>query len=857
MPAPRPPRLAVWLLSHFRPRGDLDLLLGDLEEEFHDIQHRAGQREAHRWFWRQTFRSLPGLSFDFVDWKLRMLKTYLLIALRHLKRHTGYSAINIVGLAVGLAACLLIGLFVVQKLAYDRFHPNAEHIYRVYQDNPEMGEPTLSVPFGLAYSLETQLPSIEATTELRINENTLFTLDDTPIRADAVKADSNFFAVFDGFQILRGNPSTLLTAPNRMVVTERFAKQHFGNLASAVGQTIRVDGKTDYEIMGVVATPSVVSHFDFDVLLSLSERELTYRYREVWWQRFTSPIYMKVRDDVTAEALQAQLADFKTSTPKPDWIHLRAQPLLSIHLHSPPLNRDVAPQSDIRYLYLFGAIGLLILLMATINYVNLATARAVERCREVGVRKALGARRGELIQQFLLESSLVVGLALVVAIGLIYIATPWVNQMTGERLSLAFGQQSGMVLLGVVAIGAVVALVAGSYPAFYLSRSKPARVLKGRRSANQRSRVRHGLIVFQLAMSVLLAVGTLLIHQQLHYIQHQDLGFDQEQVVSIQSSGLGTQYEAFKATLLQSPAVAAVSAGSPLGLLHRTYSMDVDPDTPGRQELDVLGVDAAYADVMRPRLLEGRWFSDAHPTDIDGAVVLAETAARVLDLGEHPIGQSVEITQGGPRTVIGLVEDIHNASLHIPMRATAFYPEVSERPWSVLVRFRAGATEAGLAHLDTAWSALVPERPVDFQFVADRIAQQYQREQRLAKIFSLFAGLALLIACLGLFGLAAFLTTQRTKEISLRKVLGATTLGLVAMLSRTYATLIFVGFALAIPLAIWAGQQWLQAFAYHITLSPWIFAGALAGVTLLALGAVASQAWRATRLNPADALRHT
>ncbi|MEM1093632.1 MAG: ABC transporter permease [Bacteroidota bacterium] len=858
----RPPRLATWLLSHFRPRGDLDLLLGDLHEEFDDILRRSGRTEARRWYWRQTLRSLPNLSYDFADWNLRMFKTYLTIALRHLKRHAGYSAINIIGLAVGLAACLLIGLFVVQKLAYDRFHPDADRIYRVTYTMSDGS--TMVRPFvGTALAIETHMPAAEVVTEVAVFTNEAVFMDgDTPLYASSVSADSNFFEVFSGFRMLRGNTVDALGAPRQMIVTERFAKRHFGE-ADPMGQVLLFRGETGYTIAGVAATPPPTSHFDFDVILSLSTAAASERGRSVLWGRYHRSVYVKAREGATEADLAAQWVAFEENAEKPAYVPDDAfafQPITRIHLHSSHFDRDVAPQSDIRYLYLFGTVGLLILLMASINYVNLATARAVERSREVGVRKAVGARRGQLVQQFLSESVLVVGIALVLAVGLVYLVTPWVNQMTGERLSLTFGTSTGTVLLLLLAVGLAVGIGAGSYPALFLSRFQPVRVLKGRASRPGRSRMRQGLVVFQFVMSMLLFIGALVVYQQLRYIQDRDLGFDQDQVVIVSTRSLGTQYSAFKAALLESPTIVGTSTGAPLGFEYVMYRMDLDRDNPGRLQLSGIGIDTDYLDVMRPRLVAGRWFSEDRPTDRTDAVVLTESTVRALDVEGDPIGQQTSVGMQGRLTIIGVVADIHNASLHEGVQPIAFFPRETDPDtdgvYEVLVRLQAGQIAAGLSHLETVWNRFMPERPLDYQFISDRIAQQYQAEQRLAKVFGLFAGLALLIACLGIFGLAAFLTRQRTKEIGIRKVLGASTPGLVVMLAREYAALVLLGFVVAVPLVIWGSQQWLQRFAYHTDLTPVVFILALGLVGSLALGAVVSQAWRSARINPSDAIRY-
>ncbi|MEM6647152.1 MAG: ABC transporter permease [Bacteroidota bacterium] len=855
----RPPRLATWLLSHFRPRGDLDLLLGDLEEEYADILERSGRTEARRWYWRQTLRSLPNLTYDLGNWNLRMFKTYLIIALRHLKRHLGYSAINILGLAVGLAACLLIGLFVAQKLAYDRFHPDADRIYRVYLDDGK-GPKSPQLPLGLAHALETQIPAAEHVTEVKVTAKGLFEYDGERFFAPQLRTDSSFLDVFSGFQMLRGNVAEALTAPNQLVVTERFAERLFG-AAEAVGKIVRVDGKADYEVVGVLANPPVVSHLDFDAVLSLSDGEWSARSMDVMWMAKDRAMYIKAAPGTTADALQRQVTAFETAAEKPTWMQdslatVYTQPLTRVHLHSADFSDYIGPQSDVRHLYLFGAVGLLILAMACTNYINLATARGTERRRVVGVRKAIGARRGQLVQQFLSESMLVVGLALALAVSLIYASAPWINQMTDAQLSLAFGVDSLVVLGITLAVGALVALGAGSYPAFYLSSFRPSSVFQKRAVLTQRRMLNPMLMVFQFVVAFVLVTGVWLIRAQLDYINSRDLGFNPQHVVQIESRALGERFPTFAEQVRASPAIQAIAQGAPLGVSKESLTLRVNQKTPDAAELIGFSVGHEYAEVMRPRLLAGRWFDFNRPTDSTEAVVVTAKSLLTLQLEGDPLGQSFDTGMHGERTIIGVLEDVHNASFHAPVQAAFFTLPEDNRAPGILVRLLPSQVDAGLAHLEAVWASFVPERPLSYTFVYDDITGQYQADQRLMRLFSLFGGLALLIACMGVVGLAAFSTAQRTKEIGIRKVMGASSLGLLSLLSRRYSVLLLVGSVVALPLALWAAQQWLQRFAYHVELSPWLFAGTLLTVGGLVMLAVGAQVWRATQLNPADALRH-
>ena len=793
-----------------------------------------------------------------------MWKNYLKIAYRNLVRQKGYTFINIAGLAVGLAACLVIALFVRHELSYDRFHPNADRVYRLVRPSPdgEGGQPR--VPPGLAQVVESRFPEVEHATEISWPRTTLIALgEERRYVDDVVTADEHFLEVFP-FKLLRGNPETALARPNRLVFTRSLAERLFGE-DDPMGQVVRVEEGADYTVTGIVENVPSNAHFSFQALRSLSEEQRAERYSsDVRWEFFGDFLYMVLHEGSTPEALEDKLMAYMKTTNLPeqawDQMRLAVQPVTAIHLHS-TLSGEIAPQSDVRYLYLFSAIGALILLIACVNYMNLATARSAGRAREVGMRKVVGAHRRQLIGQFLGEAVLMGLLAMLLAVALAHLAVPLVNRLTGQALE-AGTATDGPGLLAMLGVVLVVSMGSGLYPALFLSRFRPVRVLHGHGSGKGGGRLlRQVLTTFQFAASAVLIIGALVAQFQLDYVQNMRLGFDKEHVVTFTSSHLGEQYPAFKQAAEEHAAIESVTSGPPMGIGHvnfRTSIGSVEGKKPDEITwLSVLTVDYDYAETMGLHLVAGRSFS-LERSDAGRTVLLSEAATRVLGIADNPIGKTIEInglSEEEPPTVIGVVEDAHNVSLHNPVEPLAFALQ-SEGYWAGLARLAPGRTEAGLEALKATWNQFLPERPFAFEFLDDRIEAQYQAEQRLARIFGLFSVLAVFVACLGLFGLVAFTAEQRTKEIGIRKVLGAGVASIVALLSKDFLKLVGIAFIMAAPIAYFAMQRWLEDFAYRIDLGLGLFilAGALA--LLVALGTVSYQAIKAATADPVKSLRY-
>lgn len=792
-----------------------------------------------------------------------MLKNYLIVALRNLRKHPGYTSINVGGLAVGLATCLLILLYVRDELSYDRFHSKADRIYRV-ETNMKAGAGLARWPytlFSVATNLPEAVPGIAEIVRVRREDQPLVARTGTETRfyeEHVVFTEPSFFTLFD-FDLLSGTADDL-AKPNTVIVSKSAAARYFPG-EDPVGQRITSYNKwssdsKEYEVVGVLADMPHNVHFRADFLLSMATKLPEFRDR---LDRTTAYTYVLLDANQSEEDFAARLPDFAENY-LPDRYHrvdppLALTPLTRIHLHD-VANIDIEPQSDIRYVYLFSAIALLLLLIACINYMNLATARAARRAKEVGVRKVVGAMRRQLVYQFLGESLLFSGLALLLALALVKLALPTFNALMDRELSLSL--VDGRLLVGLAVAALLVGIAAGSYPAFMLSAFRTTSVLKGPVRTRSWSMLRKGLVVFQFAVSISLIVCTVIIQQQLHFVQHTRLGFDKEQILIVRArTALTDQAEAFRQALLQQSGVVAVGRGDGIPS-EVTSDLFLLADQIEQYEgetiiLDAFWIDPHFIPTLGIEMAEGRSFSDAFPGDAEEAIVINETAAKELGWDE-PLGKTIQF-EDGPKQVVGVVQDFHLTDMRFEVSPVMLQlSEDASRYY--IVKFNTADIPSLLAGLEQTWQRFVPEQPFDYSFLDDDFAAMYRTEQWLAQLFSVFATLTILIACLGLFGLAAFTAEQRTKEIGVRKVLGASVPSLVALLSKDFLLLIGLAFAIATPAAYFAMNRWLNDFAYRVELSGWIFL--LAGLAALgvALITVSYQAIKAALSDPVKSLRY-
>ena len=788
-----------------------------------------------------------------------MLKSYLTVALRSLRRHRAYSFINIAGLAVGMACVLLIFLYVQDERSYDQYHAKKDRIYRlVTAVDGASFDGVAKVPGAWGPATLEDLPGVEAMTRLRFSSTVLVSRGDQRFyEGGGFYTDPAIFEVFS-FTMQQGDPATALDDPNGIVLTESLAQKYFLD-ENPLGQALTFDNQQERTVTGVLADVPANSHFTFTFLLPTAAEPDSLQYDWVRNQHYT---YLLLGANTSPEAVLAQVPAVLTRrigeeaatryTP-------RLQALTDIHLGS-NLWREMAVNGNRDYLYLFGAVAFFILLIACINFMNLATARSARRAREVGVRKASGARRSALMQQFLGESILMSGIAVVLAVVLVSLLLPAFNQITGKTLSLAV-LMDGRVMPALVGFALFVGLLAGSYPAFVLSAFRPVSVLKGDVAGTSRVGLRKALVVFQFAISIILIVAVGVIDNQLHFIQSKNLGFNKDQVVivPIRDNAMTASLEAVKQEFLNQPGVVSVAAsgnlpgGGDWGFPLYPEGIPDDQRPPSR----ILAVDHDFIDTYQMEIVAGRNFSE-QGIDAQGAFLLNEEAARQIGWAD-PIGKTMGLPPSispEPLPVVGVVKDFHFRSLHESIGPLVFFKPPPF--WFSLfsIRISPENAETTLARIEDVWDRFDPAHPLTHSFLDQNFQALYQGETLVRTLLNYAMALAIFIACLGLFGLAAFTAEQRTKEIGIRKVLGASASGIVLLLSKDFARLVAVAFVVAAPLAYFAMNRWLNAFAYQVDISWGIFlmAGSLA--LAIALATVGYQAVRAALADPVKALRY-
>ena len=796
-----------------------------------------------------------------------MLKNYLKIALRNLQRHKGYSFINIAGLAVGIACCALILLYVRHELSYDRAYEKADRIYRIVseersEDGVWMGARS-PVPLGPA--LKETYPEAEDFIRFWRAFQPVLRYDDKAFgeHGRLYFTDPGVFEVF-ALDLVAGDPQTALAAPGTIVLTETMARKYFGD-DEAMGKVLAYTGYPGrgdhlrFTVTGILRDLPENTHLAFEALASLegieTERDNFGSWKPIW-------TYVLLPAHVAPGQLESKLPAFVEQHlgDDPGALVMRLEPITDIHLHS-LYEGGFKPGSDIAYVYVFAAIGFFILLIACINFINLATARSLNRAREVGMRKVLGAYRRQLIRQFLGEAFMLTMLGLLLAVVLIELFLPVFNNLFDKTLALDYLHDRALLLM-LPALALVVGLLAGLYPAFFLSRFRPVTALKGRATTSPAGTgLRKALVVFQFAISVALIAGTAIVYHQLNYVRSKHLGFDKEQVVVMPNPRTG-QEEALLATLQQHPNVMYVAESQRVPV--NPVNADGRPVRPeGFEEtvqVDSYIVDAGFVETFGMAMAAGRPFSKEIATDV-GAFLINETAAKRFGWtpSEEALGKQLEWTNGptlGP--VIGVVKDFHLTSMHESITPLVLQMRPDESWWRTFISAKIRPTDVAgtLAFLEKTWRAFAPEGAYDYFFIDESFEALHRADARFGETFGFFAALALFIACLGLFGLAAFTAEQRTKEIGIRKVLGASAGGVVLLLSKDFTKLVVVAFVVASPLAYLVMHRWLENFAYRVDISWPIFLVAGLSALGIALLTVSYQSIRAALTNPVEALRY-
>jgi len=800
-----------------------------------------------------------------------MIKNYFKIAWRSLLKQKGFSFINIFGLATGMACSLLIFLFVKDETSYDRFHNDAGQIYRVVKDfvNDDGSRlPDATTPPALAPAMQRDIPEVAVTTRVfpGWGANFLIKYGDKKISEDKLyRVDSSFFDVFT-FPFVHGNAKDAFREVQSIVLTESSAKRYFGN-DNPVGKTLQIDRLGNLMVSGVLKDVPHASHFHFDFLIST--RKFGGNIDADWgFYNFYTYAKLKPNSNITAFTKKVQDVYKKNTTNGTNIFYV--QPLTDIHLTS-NLKWELEPNSDKLYVYVFTIIGIFILLIAGINYVNLATAKASVRAKEIGVRKVTGALRSSLIGQFLVESVITCLMAALLAVIFAQLLLPVANALTLKQLTV-IGNPGvlGYMLVGVLLLG----IIAGFFPAIYLSSFKPITVLKGLKIKEKGTlSLRKTLVVIQFTISTVLIIGVLIISQQMHYLRSAKLGLNKEQVIVVKNAGAmsAADRNAFQNTVLQDQEVKKIATSDGVvGGLNWTNSMSVK-GSQNSQLVNFLNVSYDFLDVLGIEMKEGRSFSPQFPADTlrngipggsleqtIGSIILNETAVKDLQITAPVVGKQVLWNNDADTmyyvTIVGVAKDFHFTSLRNEIKPFAFVNN-PKRVANFTIKLSTDKVQSSLAKIENTWKKFLADRSFEYTFLDETYTKLYQSEERFQKVFISLVILGIIIACLGLLGLATFAAQQRVKEIGVRKVLGASVFNVVTLLSKDFLMLVIIALILAVPVAWYVMNEWLKDFAYRINIQWWIFFVAAIIAIIIALVTISTQAIKAAVSNPVKSLR--
>ncbi len=804
-----------------------------------------------------------------------MLKNYFKIAVRNLLKNKVYSFINVLGLTLGFICCMLIMLHVKDELSYDKFLPNHENIYRVALERiyPDHVSFYAIIPDSYAEVISKEVKGVEEATRLfNFGGANVIEYGDLKFEErNLAAADSNFFQVF-GFEILKGDPKTALSDPNTIVISEAVAQKIFKD-ENPIGKSL-TQNEQDFEVVAVMQNVPENSHFKFDFLFSSVSFPFLEQENFTGFSAFT---YLKLNPEVTPESVQSQIPalvakyasgqierdlgiDYADYTKAGNGYNYFLQPLTSIHLHS-NLEAEMKANGNYLYVYIFISIAIFILVLACINFINLATARSADRAKEVGVRKAMGSDQGQIIAQFLLEAILLTFISLLIGIVMVSFAVPFFNNLAQKTLIFDFSalMTALPVLMG---FGILVGLLAGYYPAFHLSNLNTISILKGKLQASKGNWLRNGLVVFQFVIAIILISGTLIISRQIDFIQSVSLGFTKENVLVLERFGNGPQSEVIKEEIKKIPGVIAAGGTS---TMPGRGTFGVQFTRPGGADVLTtkgLSTEADFFSTLEIKSVKGRLFDENFNDSL--SLILNEEAVKVFFGDTDPIGQRLMNTNNingevvsTELTVVGVVENFNFESLHSEVTPLAIFN--SKNPAGFMnflaIRFEGNRQNEVLAEVEKKWQELSQGEAISYFFLDNNLAELYKNEQTSGKILSVFSILAILIACIGLFGLAAYTAFLRTKEIGVRKVLGASVGSIVVLLSLNFAKLVGIAFLIAVPVAWFAMDSWLDSFAFKIDLGVWVFVFAGLITLVIALLTVSYQAIAAAIVNPVRSLK--
>lgn len=801
-----------------------------------------------------------------------MIRNYFKIAWRNLVRNKTFSFINVFGLTVGLTCFLLIAAFVYDELSYDRYAKESDNMYRVALHLDQNGGTTdfPLVDAAVGRGIKENFPEVKSFTRYAGRGQWYFQYNTRKFKEEKVAfLDSNFLSTFS-IPLTEGNQLTAMQEPNSIILSKETAVKYFDK-EPALGKLLTAFDKT-YKVTGVFDQLPGNSHFHFNMAMSMASMGS----RNETWSNVSHYTYITLQPGADPKKLEAKFPQLVAKYVVPEiqqdmgvslaeaqksvnTFRFFLQPLADIHLHSnTPMELEAA--GDINYLYIFGALALFIMLLACVNFTNLSTASAARRAREVGIRKVMGSFKSQLILQFLAESILLSILALAFALIAVYLLLPAFNHLSGKQISIAFFFQAS-ILASAFGVSLLTGVLAGLYPSLVLSSFAPIKVLKGRLASQPRGHLlRSGLVVFQFVISTALIISTLIVYRQLNFMQNQKLGYNKEQVLIIQDTdaGLGSNEAAFKQKLLQDPRVvnATLSWSVPASNQMNGTQIYVKPEKEGdpRQEIQssIFRIDYDYIPTLGMKMIAGRNFSPDHPSDSSG-VLVNQTAVKDLGIKGNPIGRTILRSGRGEFTIVGVVEDFHTTTAR--QKIAPLMMLMDRNNGSLLVKIKTTDMKDFVASTKTAWESFSPSTPFSYSFLDEKFAALYVAEEKSGQLFTVFAIVSILIACMGLFGLVAFTVEQRTREIGIRKVMGASIQQVLMLVSKEFLYLVGIALVVAIPASWWVMTQWLEDFAYRTTINAGVFV--LAGFIALAIAAVtiSFQAIKAALMNPVKSLR--
>ncbi len=856
----KPSRLALWIMRKMMKSDDFEYAIGDLQEMFELATQEKSPKRTKYWFWMEVIRSIPRFLKNVICWRFIMVKNYLKVALRNIRGHKAHSFINIFGLAIGMGCVILSALVVQYELSFDDFHEKRDRIYRVYMEEERSDGVFRSAPVMLPFApaVRQEFPEVEKA--VRIKERTmLVSSGKSPFYENILYADEELLDVFS-FPLLEGNPGTALAEPFSVVITEKMADKYFGD-EDAIGRVLTFQNSDDYKITGILKDIPSNSHLDMHFLLSFSTLSRARNPSlESWTSRSDDYTYILIREGYSATDLEQKFPGLLKKYAGENVMEkytMRLQSLTDVHFST--LVYDNAKTIPVLYLTICLVIAVFILLIACVNFTNLSTARSVQRAKEVGMRKVVGAQRIQLIRQFIIESLLMSFLANVNAMLMISLILPRFNDFIGKALSINLVRNHDLlfILLGTVVF---TGLIAGSYPAFILSGFIPVRVLKDQYHAGRKGfSLRAFLVVSQFAISVVLMIATMTVYTQINFMRNKDLGMHSDQIVVIpvRESPIRHNVESLKSVLLQNSSILGITASNGTPASGYSYTSNCMPEGGNKDDefyIQVLSVDYDFIKTYELELIDGRSFARDFSTDGQSAYLINETAVKKIGWVD-PLGKRISQGQEEPRTIIGVIKDFHYFSVRDQIAPTVFDLELDDVKF-VSVKLRTESIAQTLSFIEAKFTEFAPNYPFEYFFIDDKFDRSYRAERSMGSFLLFSTILGILICSLGILGLISFTAEQRLKEIGIRKTLGATTPKIFGLLVKNFLKLVLMANFIAWPVGYFAMDRWLENFPYRIGLDVGIFFISSLLALTIALLTISYHTMKSARMSAVEALKY-